>query len=62
MTQCGRWNAIELITSMRQRQTKWHRWMVLLREGAEARPHQWQLTVSVGAMAHQYPANTASQI
>ena len=35
---------------------------VLLREGAETWPHQWQLTVTTSAMARQYPPNTASQI
>ena len=65
-TQCGRWNAIDLITSMRQGRQKWqgpgHMWMVLLRKIAETRPHQSQLTVSSGVMAHQYPSNAASQV
>ena len=35
--------------------------MVLLREGAETKPHQWQLTVTAGAKARQYSPNTATQ-
>ena len=43
------------------RQTKGHRCRMLLLRGAGMRAHQWQLTVPAGAIAHQYPPNTASQ-
>ena len=35
--------------------------MVLLIEGAEIRPHQWQLTVTAGAMAHHAVSSKHTQ-